>query len=53
MANTRALPKLVERGDVAGDVPVVVVVDSGITSAIPALNGWVVGRESRGSAISQ
>lgn len=46
MANARALPKLVERGDVTGDVPVVVVVDSGITSAIPALNSWVVGRDS-------
>lgn len=30
-----------------GDAPVVVVVDSGISSTNPALNSWVIGRESK------
>lgn len=47
MLNARPLPKLPLRSDVAGDVPVVVVVDSGITDQIPALKSWVVGRESQ------
>lgn len=41
------LPALPTRDHVEGDVPVVVVVDSGITDQIPALNTWVVGRNSQ------
>lgn len=41
------LPALPTRDQVDGDVPVVVVVDSGITDQIPALNTWVVGRSSQ------
>lgn len=44
--NSKPLPSLPQRSDVDGDVPVVVVVDSGITDRIPALNSWVVGRDS-------
>jgi hypothetical protein len=47
MFNPRPLPKLLSRGDVSGDVPVVVVVDSGISGQIPALESWIVGRESQ------
>ncbi|MBI3041812.1 MAG: S8 family peptidase [Betaproteobacteria bacterium] len=46
MFNPKALPKVLTREDVAGDVPVVVVVDSGITDQIPELESWIVGRES-------
>ncbi len=46
MLGHSALPKLVRREDVAGDVPVVVVVDSGVTDGIPELESWVVGRKS-------
>ena len=38
---------MLTRQDISGDVPVVVVVDSGITNQIPELNTWVVGRESQ------
>ncbi len=45
--NTGTLPPgLTTRGQADEDVPVVVVVDSGITDKIPALNSWVVGRQS-------
>ncbi len=44
MLNGQALPQLPVRGPADTDVPVVVVVDSGITDKIPALNSWVVGR---------
>jgi len=47
MFNPKPLPKLLMRQDISGDVPVVVVVDSGITDQIPELNTWVVGRESQ------
>jgi len=47
MLNPKPLPKLPSRDDVTGDFPVVVVVDSGITNAIPGLEGWVVGRDSQ------
>ena len=47
MFNPKPLPKLHTRGDMSGDIPVVVVVDSGITSQIPELNTWVVGQESQ------
>ena len=41
------LPPLPGRGDVTGDFPVVVVVDSGIASNIPGLESWVVGRDAQ------
>lgn len=44
--NFKPLPKVVRRGDVAGDVPVVVVVDSGIATDLADLEPWVVGRAS-------
>ncbi|MBF4483097.1 S8 family serine peptidase [Dehalococcoides mccartyi] len=47
MFNPKPLPKLLTRQDISGDVPVVVVVDTGITDRIPELNTWVVGRESQ------
>ena len=46
MFNLKSLPKLLTRRDVQGDVPVVVVVDSGISTQVPELETWVVGRES-------
>jgi hypothetical protein len=46
MFKAQALPVLTKRSDVAGDVPVVVVVDSGISDELPQLESWVVGRES-------
>jgi hypothetical protein len=45
MFNSKPLPKLLTRSEVSGDVPVVVVVDSGISAEIPELETWVVGRE--------
>lgn len=47
MLNPTPLPTLQARGDVVGDVPTVVVVDRGISDQIPALESWVVGRESQ------
>jgi serine protease AprX len=47
MLSIAALPNLVTREQVTGDVPVVVVVDSGISNELPLLEGWVVGRESQ------
>jgi serine protease AprX len=46
MFNAKALPALPKRGDIVGDVPAVVVVDSGISGELPALESWVVGRDS-------
>lgn len=46
MLDAKPLPPLRKRDEVDGEVPVVVVVDSGI-SAIPALKGWIVGRDSQ------
>ncbi|GMU68262.1 MAG: hypothetical protein AMXMBFR37_05950 [Steroidobacteraceae bacterium] len=46
MFNAKPLPALPSRKDVTGDVPVVVVVDSGISSSLPELESWVVGRET-------
>lgn len=40
-------PWLPARDQVSGDVPVVVVVDSGISETIAELDGWVVGRDSQ------
>jgi hypothetical protein len=47
MFNAKPLPALPNRGDAAGDFPVVVVVDSGVSPSIPALESWVVGRDSQ------
>lgn len=47
MLNPKPLPTLATRADVAGDVPVVVVVDSGISDSNPALESWVVRRDSQ------
>lgn len=44
--NPQPLPRLVTRDQVEGDVPVVVVVDTGISEKADALSSWVVGRES-------
>jgi hypothetical protein len=44
MMNQQALPALPTRDAADADVPVVVVVDGGISDQIPALNSWVVGR---------
>lgn len=46
MFSPKPLPKLLTRSEVSGDVPVVVIVDSGISAQIPELETWVVGRES-------
>lgn len=40
------LPPLATRDQIKGDVPVVVVVDSGISEHAQALKSWVIGRES-------
>lgn len=44
--NPKPLPTLFTRQEVTGDIPVVVVVDSGISDHLPALESWVVGRDS-------
>ena len=45
--NPSPLPKNVPHAaDFTGDFPVVVVVDTGISSVVPALGSWVIGRES-------
>lgn len=46
MLNPKPLPTLLQREDVMGDFPVVVVVDSGISDSIPGLGDWVIGRDS-------
>lgn len=45
MYNPQPIPKLPNSADVVGDFPVVVVVDSGVSSQIPELESWVVGRK--------
>lgn len=47
MLNPKPLPKLLKRDEVSGEVPVVVVVDSGISDQNPSLESWVVGRTSQ------
>ena len=47
MLNPKPLPALPARGDYSGDVPVVVVVDSGISDESTALESWVAGRDSQ------
>jgi hypothetical protein len=46
MSQPSPFPHLLRRSDVTGDVPVVVVVDSGISPNIPDLQPWVAGRAS-------
>ncbi|MBZ0261806.1 MAG: S8 family peptidase [Hyphomicrobiales bacterium] len=46
MLNPKPLSKLITRADVEGEVPVVVVVDTGITDQNPALSSWIVGHDS-------
>ena len=43
----KPLPPLPKADDLTGDFPVVVVVDSGVSDQIPALESWVVGRDSQ------
>jgi serine protease AprX len=47
MFDPKPLPAMPNRTDAAGDFPVVVVVDSGVSAGIPALESWVVGRDSQ------
>ena len=45
--NPGALPSdLLDAGQVDGEYPSVVVVDSGVSTQVPALASWVIGRES-------
>ena len=46
ISNTEKLPLLINRAEYSEDVPVVVVVDSGISDELPELEDWVFGRES-------
>jgi hypothetical protein len=46
MLNPGPLPKNLPVADPKGEFPVVVVVDSGISTAVPGLDSWIVGRES-------
>ncbi|MFO0754367.1 MAG: S8 family peptidase, partial [Thermodesulfovibrionales bacterium] len=46
MFNPKPLPKLLRRSEVLGDIPIIVVVDSGISNQISELENWVVGRDS-------
>jgi serine protease AprX len=46
MLNPKPLPQLPVRQDAGADVPVVVVVDSGVSGEIPGFASWVVGRDS-------
>jgi hypothetical protein len=46
MFAAKALPNLPNAREVVGDFPVVVVVDSGISDQVAALNSWVVGRDT-------
>jgi hypothetical protein len=45
--NLQPMPNLPQRDFKDSDVPVVVVVDSGITDQVPALNSWIVGRDQQ------
>ena len=46
ISNTEKLPLLTNRAEYSEDVPVVVVVDSGVSDELPVLESWVLGRES-------
>lgn len=47
LMNPQPMPALPHRDANDTDVPVVVVVDSGITDKVPALNTWVIGRDQQ------
>jgi hypothetical protein len=47
MLDPKPLPELPNRSDVVGDVPTVVVVDSGISELNASLRSWVVGHDSQ------
>ena len=47
MFSAQPLPALPTKADVTGDFPVVVVVDSGISTDIPGLESWVMGRDAQ------
>ena len=47
MLDLKPTPQLQARDGIDGDVPVVVVVDSGVSDSIPAFKGWIVGRDSQ------
>ncbi|HXU21059.1 MAG TPA: S8 family serine peptidase [Verrucomicrobiae bacterium] len=47
LLNHKPLPILPSRAEGEGDFPVVVVVDSGVSDLMPALESWVVGRDSQ------
>lgn len=47
MFSAKPLPNLPAASEVVGDFPVVVVVDSGISDQVAALNSWVVGRDAQ------
>lgn len=47
LLNRKPTPRLPSRGDIVGEVPTVVIVDSGISNNIPELESWVVGRETQ------
>ena len=47
MLNPQPMPALPLRNPADTDLPVVVVVDSGITDQVPALNSWVLGRDQQ------
>ena len=47
MSGAQPLPALPTAESVTEDFPVVVVVDSGVSDALPELESWVVGRDSQ------
>jgi hypothetical protein len=46
MFSPKPLPILPTADDITGEFPVVVVVDTGISSEVPGLESWVVGRQT-------
>ncbi len=46
MLNVAPLPTLAQRPADLNDFPVVVVVDSGVSNTVTALNGWIIGRQT-------
>ena len=51
MVNPQQLPPLPRRDPTDTDIPVVVVVDSGISDQVPEINSWVVGRDQQVSEV--
>jgi hypothetical protein len=47
LSTPEPIPNLPSNQGSLGSYPVVVVVDSGVTDSIPALNTWIIGRDSR------